>query len=53
MFIIEQSKLNAGLIENRHSQDNEIGAEGAKNMAEALKTNNTLTSLNLGVRFFI
>ena len=28
--------------------DNEIGDEGAKSMSEALKSNTTLTSLNLG-----
>ena len=31
------------------TQRNEIGAEGAEKIAEALKINNTLTSLNLGV----
>ena len=38
-------------IEIQHSQNNEIGDEGAKNMAEALAINNTLTTLNLQVRF--
>ena len=28
--------------------DNEIGDEGTKSMSEMLKTNTTLTSLNLG-----
>ena len=38
-------------IENQHSQKNGIGDEGAKKMAEALAINNTLTTLNLEVRF--
>ena len=32
------------------SQGNQIGDEGAKHMAETLKTNNTLTALHLQVR---
>ena len=36
---------------SQHLQFNEIGVEGAKNMAEALATNHTLTILNLEVRF--
>ena len=35
----------------QHSQGNFIGVEGAKNMAEVLKINNTLTTMNLVVRF--
>ena len=31
----------------RHAADNEIGDEGAKELAAALKTNTTLTTLNL------
>ena len=38
-------------IEIQHSQLNEIGVEGAKNIAQALTINNTLTTLYLGVRF--
>ena len=38
-------------IEIQHSQNNFIGVEGAKNMAEALSINNTLTTLHLRVRF--
>ena len=37
-------------IEIQHSQGNKIGDEGAKNIAEALTINNTLTTLVL-VRF--
>ena len=38
-------------IEIQHSQYNDIGDEGAKNMAEALAINNTLTTLYLMVIF--
>ena len=38
-------------IEIQHSQWNKIGVEGAKNLAEALAINNTLTTLHLMVRF--
>ena len=37
----------------QHSQNNKIGYEGAIGIAEALKINNTLTTLYLHVRFFI
>ena len=47
-----QSKLDINdFIEIQHSQGNFIGVEGAKNMAEVLKINNTLTTLDLAVRF--
>ena len=39
------------LTDVQHSQNNKIRVEGAKNMAEALKINNTMTTLNLEVRF--
>ena len=45
------TKANAELIEIQHSKDKKIGVEGAKELAEALKTNNTLTTLDLTVRF--
>ena len=36
-----------------HAQNNRIGDEGTKNIAEALSINNTLTTLHLEVRLFI
>ena len=36
------------MIENETWADNGIGVEGAKAISESLKTNTTLTSLNLG-----
>ena len=52
MFIFETINLEIDdFIEIQHSQGNRIGDEGAKNMAEALSTNNTLIALNLQVRF--
>ena len=35
----------------QHSQGNEIGDEGAKNLADASAINNTLTTLNMRVIF--
>ena len=42
--------MNADIANNKHQQQagNEIGAEGARALSEALKTNTTLQSLNLG-----
>ena len=52
MFIFETINLEIDdFIEIQHSQNNFIGVEGAKNMAEALSINNTLTTLNLEVTF--
>ena len=44
----EEDGWIAGNVNNKHKQsDNEIGAEGASALSEALKTNATLQSLNL------
>ena len=52
MFIFETINLEINdFIEIQHSQVNKIGDEGAKNIAEVLAINNTLTTLNLMVRF--
>ena len=52
VYFLEQSILKIDdFIEIQHSQDNKIGVEGAKNMAEALAINNTLTTLDLRVGF--
>ena len=53
-FVLFLKQINLEIdafIEIQHSQGNRIGDEGAKNMAEVLKINNTLTTLNLKVRF--
>ena len=51
VYFLKQLSLIESLIEIEHSQVNKIGVEGAKNLAEALKTNNTLIILDLRVRF--
>ena len=51
LFIFETINLETNEIQ--HSKYNQIGVEGAKNMAEALKINNTLTTLHLLVRFVL
>ena len=43
---MKELKRNTNPIKLRTG--NEIGAEGAKKISESLKTNTTLTSLNLG-----
>ena len=52
VYFLNQPILKTdNFIEIQHSQFNEIGDEGAKNLAEALSINNTLTILDLEVRF--
>ena len=48
-FVLFRTKR--GLTKIQHLQVNEIGVEGAKNMAEVLAINNTLTTLDLMVIF--
>ena len=45
--------MHRGIIGIQHSQWSQIGDEEAKQMADALAINHTLTTLDLGVRFYL